>query len=189
MYAFYLATIILAPLFVFFILLYVLPNKLTSFYDNKLVYKSDGRPCHFYNDKWQLEELKDQPKVLEKLKKNYAKKKRWHTIYLWDDESKIGLMFIVGRFFSLPCLFPLLLPCLLLWKLPDGKSSCRWPKPLSPMEAIWRTSPLLATSSTITLGSPKPEPHLKLSDVGPAITQIATLSPRCRISASKYERT
>lgn len=110
MYAFYLATIILAPLFVFFILLYVLPDKLSSFYDDKLVYESDGRTHQFYNSERQNEELKDQPKVLKKLKKNYAKKERWHAIYMWDDDWKIGLMFIVGILLFTAILVSLIAP-------------------------------------------------------------------------------
>lgn len=110
MYAFYLATIILAPLFVFFILLYVLPEKMYHFYDNKLKYESGGHLCHFLNDEWQLEELKDQPKVLEKLKKNYAKKKRWYTIYMWDDDWKIGLMLIAGFLLVIIILISLIAP-------------------------------------------------------------------------------
>lgn len=110
MYAFYLAAIILAPIFVFFILLYVVPERMYHFYENKLVYESDGKPCQFYNREWQHEELKDQPKVLEKLKKNYAKKGRWYAIYLWDDEWKIGLMFIVGALLFIAILISLIAP-------------------------------------------------------------------------------
>lgn len=110
MYVFYLATIILAPLFVFFMLLYVLPERLYHFYDNKLKYESGGHLCQFYNDEWQHEELKDQPKVLEKLKKNYAKKKRWHAIYMWDDDWKIVLMFVTGLLLFIAILISLIAP-------------------------------------------------------------------------------
>ena len=110
MYVFYLATIILAPLFVFFILLYVLPEKIYHFYENKLVYESDGELCRFYNNKRQNEELKDQPKVLKKLKKNYTKKDRWYAIYAWDDEWKIGLMFIVGLLLFIAILISIIAP-------------------------------------------------------------------------------
>ena len=110
MYAFYLTAIILAPIFVFFILLCVLPEKIYHFYENKLVYESNGELCQFYNNKWQHEKLKDQPEVLEKLKKNYAKKERWYAIYLWDDEWKIGLMFIVGLLLFIAILISIVAP-------------------------------------------------------------------------------
>ena len=110
MYVFYLATIILAPLFVFSILLYVVPEKMYHFYEKKLVYESNGDLCQFYNNKWQLEKLKDQPEVLEKLKKNYAKKERWYAIYMWDDEWKIGLMLIVGFLLFIAVLISIVAP-------------------------------------------------------------------------------
>lgn len=110
MYAFYLAAIILASLFMFSILLYVLPKKLSRFYDNKLKYKLDGRICQFYNSEWQDEELKDKPEILKKLKKNYAKQKCWHTIYLWEDDWKIGLILIAGGLLFIVILISIISP-------------------------------------------------------------------------------
>lgn len=110
MYVFYLATIILAPLFVFSILLYVVPEKMYHFYDHKLVYELNGELCQFYNHKWQHNLLEGQPEVLEKLKKNYAKKERWYAIYISDDEWKIGLMFVVGLLLFIAVLVSIVAP-------------------------------------------------------------------------------